>query len=239
MVQELTALLARGGLAPGERIGSEQDLIRRFGLSRASVREALRLLERDGLVTVKPGPNGGVFCGYPSAQPLARSIDIYGAFHDVTSEDLVEARTELEVLTARLAAQRATPEVLHRLETLDTEWARAAGAREEGVAAQANVAFHLTLARAADNPVFVAFMEALEGLVYEVALEPDYSRHPLEEVVRCHHLILEAVRRGDPEAAGRRMREHLESFRPEREQRPQGRETGGRAGRSKERSRRA
>ena len=106
MVQEVSGMLVAGELKPGDRLGSESDLIRRFGFSRAVVREALRLLERDGVVIVKPGPHGGIFCGCPGVAQITRSIDLYGALHDITPEDLAEARLELEVVVARLAAVR-------------------------------------------------------------------------------------------------------------------------------------
>ena len=214
MVQRLTEMVVARQYKAGERIGSEQDLIKHFGVSRAVVREALRILEREGVVTVKPGPTGGVFCAYPTIQSLSRSIDLYGAFHDVTPEDLVEARMELEVLTARLAAVRATAADLEKLERLNQEWIRLIGVEQTEAAARINVEFHVALTEAAHNPVFVAFIDALEGLLYETALEPKYPDRRLDYVVYSHEVILEAVRQRDPDEAAARMRRHLEIFRP-------------------------
>ena len=197
-----------------ERIGSELDLIKHFGVSRAVVREALRILERDGVITVKPGPAGGIFCAYPSSLPLSRSLDLYRAFHDVTPDDLVEARVELEVLTARLAAMRAREDDLANLSRLDREWQRLIGVEQTEAAARINVEFHVALTRAAHNPVFVAFIDALEELLYESALEPKYPDRRLDYVVRSHEIILEAVRARDPDEAAARIRHHLEIFRP-------------------------
>jgi GntR family transcriptional repressor for pyruvate dehydrogenase complex len=214
MIDEITDLVVKGEYGLGDRIGSELDLIRRFGLSRGSVREALRILEREGIVSVKPGTTGGIFCAYPGIRPLARSIDLYGAFHDVTPDDLVEARMELEVLTTRLAAVRATADDLIELERWNGEWIRLVGVGQTEAAARVNVGFHVSLARAAHNPVFVAFIDALEGLLYETALEPTYPDRKLDYVVYSHEYILESVRQHDPEAASARMRRHLETFRP-------------------------
>ncbi len=214
MVKRLTEMVVAREYKAGERIGSELDLIEHFGVSRAVVREALRILEREGVVRVKPGPAGGIFCAYPTSQSLSRSIDLYGAFHDVTPDDLVEARMELEVLTARLAASRALPEDFERLERLNLEWQRLIGVEQTEAAARVNVEFHVALTRAAHNPVFVAFIDALEGLIYETALEPKYPDRRLDYVVYSHEIILEAIRGRDPDEAAARMRTHLETFRP-------------------------
>ena len=213
MVRELTAAVTRGDVKPGERIGSEPDLIQRFGVSRAVVREALRLLERDGIVTVKPGPSGGIFGGYPGVQSLVRSIDVYGMFHDVTPDHLIEARTELEVLTAGLAAVRADADDLAGLQRLNDEWVRLAAAADSAAAASLNVDFHVALTRAAHNPVFVAFIDALEGLLYASALT-NRVVDAGPEVVYSHEQVLDAVLRRQPAQAAARMREHLERFRP-------------------------
>lgn len=214
MVQRITQMVLERRRDSGERIGSELDLIKQFGVSRAVVREALRILERDGVITVKPGPAGGIFSAYPTSLPLARSIDLYGAFHDVTPDDLVEARMELEVLTARLAAARATQEDLDTLSRLNEEWKHLIGVEQKEAAARTNVEFHVALGRAAHNPVFVAFMDALEGLLYETALEPNYPDRRLDYVVYSHEVILEAVRERNADEAAARMRAHLQTFRP-------------------------
>lgn len=214
MVQRITEMVLERRHGSIERIGSELDLIQHFGVSRAVVREALRILERDGVITVKPGPSGGIFCAYPSSLPLSRSIDLYGAFHNVTPDDLVEARMELEVLTARLAAVRAEADDIATLAKLDQEWQRLIGVEQTEAAARVNVEFHVALTRAAHNPVFVAFIDALEVLLYESALEPKYPDRRLDYVVFSHEVILDAVRDHDPDEAAARMRRHLEMFRP-------------------------
>lgn len=213
LVDAITRMVGRERL-PGDRIGSEQDLINQFGVSRAVVREGLRMLERDGLVSVKPGPSGGIFCASPGTMSLTRSIDLYGTFHDVTPDDLVEARVELEVLTARLAAMRATTADLLVLSDLNDAWKRLIGTGQTEAAARANVSIHVAITRAAHNPVFVAFIDALEELLYETALEPQYPDRQLDYVRYSHEYVLSAIRMSDPDEAATRMRQHLEIFRP-------------------------
>jgi GntR family transcriptional regulator, transcriptional repressor for pyruvate dehydrogenase complex len=214
MVQEVIGMLVGGDLKPGDRLGSESDLIQRFGFSRAVVREALRVLESEGVVTVKPGPNGGIFCGSPGVDQITRSIDLYGALHDITPEDLAEARLELEVVVARLAAVRRTDEDLAALERLNAAWVRQIAQYDRDGAAQVNVDFHIALTQAAHNPVFMAIMDALEGLLYRTALEPKYPVRQLDYVVNAHEYVLRPIRSRDADEAAAMMRTHLEIFRP-------------------------
>lgn len=219
MIEEVLDSIARGDFRPGDRLGSENDLIRHFGLSRAVVREALRILEREEVVSVKPGPSGGVFCQSPGVRPLSRSIDLYGSFHHFRPQDLAEARLELEVITARLAAERATPEDLERLEQLNDQWiADVENGRMDG--ARTNVQFHLALAAASHNPVLVFFMNALEGLLYENARETGQSARRPNYVAYSHEELLEPVRRRDAAGAAATMRRHLEVFRYRGQQLP-------------------
>jgi GntR family transcriptional repressor for pyruvate dehydrogenase complex len=214
MVQEVIGMLVGGELKPGDRLGSESDLIRRFGFSRAVVREALRVLESEGVVTVKPGPHGGIFCGSPGVTQIARSIDLYGALHDITPEDLAEARLELEVVVARLAAVRRTEGDLETLDRLNVEWMEGIARYDRDGAAQVNVDFHMAMTEAAHNPVFLAMMDALEGLLYSTALEPKYPVRQLDYVVNAHEYVLRPIRARDADEAAVQMRRHLEIFRP-------------------------
>jgi GntR family transcriptional regulator, transcriptional repressor for pyruvate dehydrogenase complex len=214
MVHEVIGMLAGGDLRPGDRLGSESDLIQRFGFSRAVVREALRVLEREGVVAVKPGPNGGIFCEMPGVAQITRSIDLYGALHDITTEDLAEARLELEVVVARLAAVRRTEDDLAALERLNSDWIANIANYDRDGAAQVNVEFHIALTQAAHNPVFTAIMDALEGLLYRTALGPQYPVRQLDYVVNAHEYVLRPIREKDADQAAAQMRRHLEIFRP-------------------------
>ena len=124
---------------------------------------------------------------------------------------------ELEVVTTRLAAVRADEDDLADLERLNGEWMECLlGADDTDAQARVNVRFHIALARAAHNPVFVAFIDALEGLLYETALAPEHADRRSDYVVCSHEYILRHVRGRDADLAGVAMRHHLETFRPRR-----------------------
>jgi len=211
-------LVADQRLESGHRIGSITELTEDFNASRAVVREGLRLLERDGIVRVKPGPGGGVFVSAPSVEGLTHSLDIYSSLHQVPADDLAEARLELEVVMAGLAAIRMQDSEVAHLKALNRRWKERAhkGGTEE--LAAINVAFHKTICRAARNQVFLAIMDALEDLVYEAALQPEYPEKLLGEMLdyftTSHEEVLSAIEVGEGDRAMRAMREHLEVFRP-------------------------
>jgi len=211
-------LIADQRLESGHRIGSITELTEDFNSSRAVVREGLRLLERDGIVRLKPGPGGGVFVAAPSVEGLTHSLDIYSSLHQIPADDLAEARLELEVVMAGLAAIRAQDSEVAHLLALNRRWKERAyeGGTEE--LAAVNVAFHKAICRAARNQVFLAIMDVLEDLVYEAALQPEYPEKLFGEVLdyftTSHEEVLAAIEAGEGDRAMRAMREHLEVFRP-------------------------
>lgn len=111
-----------GGLAPGERLGTKEDLRRRFGVAVATVNEAVRLLENRGLIEARPGPGGGVFVSGPRAR-LAMAHAVLGLASETTTyEECLELRDALEPLVDRYAARyhrvadiRALDKVLGRM----------------------------------------------------------------------------------------------------------------------------
>lgn len=120
---------------------------------------------------------------------------------------------ELEVLCASMAAHHATEEDMARLAELNEEGERQIRLGDrEGINA-VNKQFHLALAEAAHNLVFVAVMRALEDLVLEADLEPRYAQN-LNHVTDSHRHIVEALRDHNSSAAAERTREHLRRFRP-------------------------
>lgn len=224
-------VIANQHLEPGHRIGSISELADGFNASRAVVREGLRLLERDGVVRVKPGPGGGVFVTSPSVEGLTHSLDVYSSLHQIPADDVAEARLEIEVVMAGLATTRAQDREVAHLQALNRRWksrAHEGGTKELAVI---NVAFHKAICRAAHNQVFMAIMDALEHLVYEAALQPEYpddlSGEVLEYFTTSHDEILTAIEARDGDGAMKAMREHLQVFRPNAWKMPVPQEAGG------------
>ncbi len=209
---QIRRYLEQQHLLPGERIGTEQRLAQEFGVSRPTLREALRLLSASQLIRVGRGRAGGVFVARTPAEGMSRSladsISLMLAAETVTLEELLDARLSLEVPIAGRAATNADAAVVA---ALDEAVAAQEGQRPGTTAFDAaDVRFHHVLARACGNRVLLA----LTGWILEVlqpalcarigaALEPG-------AVLDQHRAILRAVRRRQPAAAERAMRAHVE-----------------------------
>jgi DNA-binding FadR family transcriptional regulator len=201
--------LERAGWPVGEVIGSESDLIERYGVSRTILREAVRILEHHGAVRTKRGPRGGLLVTAPDSGAIVRSARMILEYEGVTVGQLLEARSVLEVAAARLAADRATPEVAADL--------RAALVVEEslGSAAERFMPVHHRLAAATGNRLFELFVDVMGDLVPSRVRTDRRSPEGIAalsvEVHHAHDRIVEAIVAGDADGAERRMLRHLEA----------------------------
>ena len=189
---EIRSLIVTGALPPGARLG-QAELADRFGISRGSVREALRRLAGDGLVEFEV--NRGFF--------VADS-----GLDDV--RDRLEARLVLEPGIARLAAARhSEPDLETMLETIEAELA----ARTSDAAHDASRAFHAAVAAATGNLAFVKLLDALwiadigRRLLAQRRRSAEWQGSDVEE----HRAIVEAIEAGDGDRAAELMRAHVES----------------------------
>jgi GntR family transcriptional repressor for pyruvate dehydrogenase complex len=202
LADDLRRVILGQRMPEGTPLPSESELVEELDLSRATVREALRLLEEDGLISVKRGPRGGIRVRHPDAEHVARSLTLRLGLTDASLGDLMEVRTMLEPAIAGLAAKHATAEQRAELEELAT-WA-------EPVVEQ--IDFHVALGGASGNQVLASLAASLHELVrFHVAIE-DLDAKDLEHSVRAHVRIADAISAGDVDGATSEMRLHLESF---------------------------
>jgi GntR family transcriptional repressor for pyruvate dehydrogenase complex len=211
VAEHIQAAILQGRLRPGARLPTERDLAAQFGVSRLSVREALRILESRGLVSVAVGAKGGVTVGRPDPSLIRDSLAAMVAQEFIHPLDLAEARKVLEVATAGLAAARATEEDRRAMRAAVERTAEAL-AGDPAKYVEASVAFHLAVARASHNRALeltlASLRAALEMAFTEIRSLPD-SPH---RAYRDHLAILEAVERRDEEAARRIMADHMADF---------------------------
>lgn len=207
IVRQIKEALFAGKLQAGDKLPTERELAERFATSRASVREALRTLEPEGLIRVKKGAEGGIFIADIDHRPAAKSFQTLLQLRKVSISEIAEARLIFEPQAARLAAERAKPGDLRELE----EEIRKMEAAVESKALPRfyDLKFHLLIARAARNPILELLAESMLGVAARTITEIHPSRDTLRHVLKRHRGILEAVRRRDPEAAGKAMLEHI------------------------------
>ena len=208
LIQE--AIFARA-LGPGDRLGTETELAQEFGLTRAAVREGVRLLAQANLVRANRGPGGGVFVLHSPAQGLAETINVSIATmlgsRVTTYGELIEVRMLLEVPLAGLAASRADAAAIERLRACVD--AAAEQPHDEEVQRRTDERFHRTIAEAAGNPVAAALI-AWSSVVLQPSLKQVIAAAIVDAVaVEQHRGILEAVESRKSSLAERAMRDHL------------------------------
>jgi GntR family transcriptional regulator, transcriptional repressor for pyruvate dehydrogenase complex len=203
VADELRAHIVGNHLDPGTRLPSEAQLIEQFGLSRATIREALRLLEAEGLIVVKRGPRGGLTVSRPNLYHISRSMGTMVALAELPLNQLFELRVVIEPPAAAAAAENATPEQRERL-------IAAASSRHGNVEEQ--VDFHLLVAEMSGNGLFQMILSALHDvLTWHVEGEP-LTESDVADTEAAHLRIARAIASGSAAKAESTMRLHLETF---------------------------
>src|ERR671922_347598 len=208
IADQVRTAIVSGKLKQGERLPPERELAAQFGVSRVTVRDALRALEAMGLVEIRVGARGGAFVRAPSGSLVAQAMADMIAMSAVDAADVVEARLIVELGTVTLACARATEEDLQALDALDK---RARAALKAGTyTRELSWEFHALLVNAAHNG-------AIEGLAQSfrstLSMHPVRVREPRKRsfaaTVDEHRRILRAIKRGDAAAARRELAAHL------------------------------
>jgi GntR family transcriptional repressor for pyruvate dehydrogenase complex len=166
IADELRALIVSGELSDGESLGREPDLVERFGVSRPSLREALRILEAEGLITVERGVRGGVVAHEPDQRMTARTAAMVLRARNVSLADVFEARSLLEPAAARKIASMQS----RARRAITAELGRLIDAEDEAIKdpeafAVANIRFHERLVAEAGNQTLGIVIEMLNEIV--------------------------------------------------------------------------
>jgi GntR family transcriptional repressor for pyruvate dehydrogenase complex len=205
---ELRRQILTGMIAPGTPLPAERELVSQTGLSRGSVREALRVLETEHLVSIRPGRHGGPVARRPGDESLAKYISLFVHGRGISLLALMQTRLALEPALAALAASNRTDEELQSLIRLTDDVERAFP--DTPLFLSENVKWHCAVAAASHNELLRAFMVAISSMVYKAtAIENFASDDVRKVVVAAHRRIVDAIVAQDAEAAHRRMARHL------------------------------
>jgi GntR family transcriptional repressor for pyruvate dehydrogenase complex len=208
VAHRIRRLIADGHLRPGDKLPPERELASLLGVSRTSVRDAIRTLEVAGLLEPRQGE--GTVVRELSHERLVAPLASALLTHRELLADLIAVRKMIEPAIAREAARRATPEELAALEAILAR--QAARIEAGGLAIEEDSAFHDAIARAARNQVVLKVIDVLMDLLREGRERSLQVRGRPQRSLRGHRQILEALRRRDPEAAERAMLAHLEQI---------------------------
>lgn len=211
VVEQILGLIEQGRLKPGDQLPSERELVELLRVGRATVREALRMLEVQGMITVRPGKGAFV------ADDINRisgheAIRIWQMEHANEILDLLEIREALERRAAYHAAQRASKNIIKELQEVFDEAEQCVEKGDIARLGYVDHRFHSLLGKASGNPALSQIIDALgetmPSPIRSIQRLPGRGKQSLEE----HRAILHAIMNGDAEGAEVAVSEHIRSL---------------------------
>jgi GntR family transcriptional regulator, transcriptional repressor for pyruvate dehydrogenase complex len=207
IVSRLLDLIQQRHLGPGHRLPAERELAASMGVSRSSLREALRALTVLGVTEMRHGT--GTYVSSLEPELLVRPLSFVLSLSDHASDQLFEARKVVEPAMAALAAGRVDDETVDRLDACLDRAREAIGDAEAFMAC--DIELHDAIREAAGNAILGRFMESIRALGLASRLRTGARRSVHEQTVDDHQAIVAALRARDGEAASAAMLRHLDN----------------------------
>ena len=212
LADQLRTRIRSGELREGQALPAERALVQQTGLSRVSVREALRLLEAEGLIETRPGRNGGSHVRRPTAEVLTRHLELFVWGRNAALEDLHDVREALEALAAATAARRRTEADVREL--TEKTAALEASVHDPEAYLAANLDWHMALVRASHNKLLMSLMNVLASVIQDATASGAFrSADVRASTVKIHRGILAAIVNRDADSARRKMAQDVAAAR--------------------------
>jgi len=215
VADQLRDLIMSGEITPGHRLPNEAALSVEFGVSRATIREALRVLTAQNLLRTAKGATGGSFVIMPTVDHisdfLSSNITLLSQTETVSLDEFLELREFLEIPAARLAARRSEPADVERLrEAIPSDSGELATPQEFLYSTD----FHSQLVLAAGNTLLSIAAQPIFLVLHANLSRTDLGRRVHKQVHADHQAIAAAIAAGDEDAAANEMHSHLAFLRP-------------------------
>ncbi len=212
LAEKLQAQILSGFHPAGSALPTERELVAGTGLSRGSVREALRILEAQGLVRTRAGRYGGSVVSRPTDALLASHINLFAKGLSVPLDALVEARQALEPMVAYLAARNRSEEDLAALQAIAARL-DAAAQSDVPLFLEENANWHSALAAASHNDLLRAFTSSISGQMLDASRIENFASEDVRQLVsQAHRRILQAIEAQDCAAARRRAERDVQAY---------------------------
>lgn len=212
VVQQIRDLIKNGELQPGDKLPTEQELEQQLSVSRSSVREALRVLEFEGLVEVRRG--SGTYVSNTQEPKTKGELAHWLIEQEEMLLDVLEVRGNLEGLNASLSALRANEDELGRLATIIAEMEelkkgslKDCSILDEMVRLDSH--FHLTISEISGNSISKEIISQIIPAFQEGNKAVIYVSEEIDKTIRDHKRILAAIKAKDPKKAEKNMRDHI------------------------------
>jgi DNA-binding FadR family transcriptional regulator len=208
LADQLRETILRGEISEGDTLPTERELVSQTGLTRGSVREALRMLAVEGLVETRHGRLGGNVVTLPGQDSMATAINRFVRGRKLSLRTLQETREALEPVLARLAAQRRSDDDLEELKSLHSHLVASVDNFQEF--SLTNVKWHNAVATASGNDLLAALLYSISYGVHLATMTEEYdTMDTRRQVIRIHSRINDAIESHDADAAERFMRQHI------------------------------
>ncbi|QVQ53484.1 FadR family transcriptional regulator [Spiractinospora alimapuensis] len=204
IVSQLVSRILAGDIPPGGKLPPERRLAENLGVGRSAIREALKALDLLGLIEIRQGD--GTYLSQGTSSLLPQVVEWGMLLGTPQTLDLIETRSHLEVILARLAAERITDDEASALRTCLTRMGFAESAADF---ARADTEFHLTIAAAARNQVLSDILSSIKSLLHVWVLRVIRQTGERESVIEQHQAILDAVVSRSPDGAAAAMDQHM------------------------------
>ena len=195
-------------LPPGSHLPPERDMLETYNVGRNTLREALRVLELQGVLTIRPGPGGGPVITSPDSRHLASTLALLMQFADTPFRAVIETRQLLEPITARLCAERHDQDLLARLRASVDRMGERLDDRDAFL--DENRLFHDLVAWGSENALFGYTINSLHWITDGTVLGVDYPRRFRKLVWQAHDEVCIGIESGVGDKAEAAMRKHMD-----------------------------
>jgi len=204
IIAQIRDSILSGRLKPGDRLASERELIEQFGVSKATMREALRVLEVMGLVEIRKGTSGGAFVAEVDMKTTINSIINFIHFKPVSVKEITMLRYFIEPAVARIACIKRTDKDIQHLRSITGEVVSSGPAE-----VSREIGFHRYLARMTGNTLLMLLIDFVDNLLSTMKAGLDLDPEFYQNVRKAHEIILECMIQRDPAAAAIAMVQDL------------------------------
>jgi GntR family transcriptional repressor for pyruvate dehydrogenase complex len=210
LAQQIVADIHRRQLAPGDMLPPERDMLLHYGVGRFTLRETLRYLEMQGLITIKPGPGGGPAVSVPEPRYLAIALSLGLQYTGTRFRAVLQTRTALEPVVAAESARNIDSALLAELRDSVEKLGHPDASLDTFL--EQNEHFHDIIAWTSGNAIFGYVLSALHWIGDGANLGVRYPDWARKVVYRYHQRIYDAIAARNSAAAYRYMQEHVEQY---------------------------
>lgn len=209
IIRQIHTAIIAGKLAPGDKLPSENDMIKQFGISKQTLRESLRALEHMGLIQTRKGMGGGSFVVEVDANITKLGLLNYFYFKTLSIKDLSVVRKLVEPYSTRIAARNMSNDDILALKRLNASAKRHLKANDYDAAVADEIAFHIKIVEQTKNALLVLLMEFIEDVLVDYKKVFNIGIDYLEIVLEAHERIYQAIKDRDETLASEEMLNHI------------------------------